>query len=81
MRRFEEVDFSQFDRSFVSQEGVKHEGRAEGESEDKLKSRKVELDVRMSSDRPSRSEVMGWSPQELADFLKRVRPPAGLTRS
>lgn len=29
----------------------------------------------MSSERvPSRSEVTGWSPQQLADYLKRVRP-------
>lgn len=28
----------------------------------------------MSSERvPSRAEVMGWSPQQLADYLRRVR--------
>lgn len=29
----------------------------------------------MSSDRvPSRSDMMGWNPQQLADYLRRVRP-------
>lgn len=33
----------------------------------------------MSSEQvPSRTEVMGWSPQQLANYLKRVRSPAGL---
>lgn len=31
--------------------------------------------LRMSSERvPSKSEVMGWNPQQLADYLRRVRP-------
>lgn len=30
----------------------------------------------MSSERvPTRSEVMGWGPQQLSEYLKRVRPP------
>ena len=28
----------------------------------------------MSMERPSRSEVMAWSPQQLAEYLRRVRP-------